>query len=59
MRSKSVLRHLPFATLLSTLAIGCATVSKQPPHDSKQTRPPVDQGGFVSHTEEITVQVPM
>ena len=43
--------------LLLTLVVAC-TAPPEPP-DPNGTRPLLDQGGFVRHTEEITVQVPI
>lgn len=43
--------------VLSALTLAWAAGPKRPP-DSNAARPPVDQGGFVSHTEEVTIQVP-
>ena len=43
---------------LGISAAGCAAGPGTPPV-SGSARPAVDQGGFVSHTEEITVHVPM
>jgi hypothetical protein len=45
-------------SLLTTLVIGCAAALKESP-DPTGPRPALDQGGFVSHTEEITVGVPI
>ena len=43
---------------LSIPVVGCVG-RPTPPLDARSPRPPLDQGGFVSHTEEITVRVPM
>ena len=44
---------------LSIPVVGCAGGPMPPPLDARSPRPPLDQDGFVSHTEEITVHVPM
>ncbi len=53
MVSRRVL-HLLFAPLLSALVVSCRATP-----DFTGSRPPVGQRGFVRHTEEITVQVPI
>jgi hypothetical protein len=54
---------MPAFVLLLLLLLGSTyffgSEARMPPLDSNATRPPVDQGGFVNHTEEVTVQVPM
>lgn len=44
--------------LLSIPVVGCAG-RPTPPLDARSPRPLLNQDGFVSHTEEITVRVPM
>lgn len=44
--------------LLAILIIGCAS-SPAAPLDPKSAKPLLDQDGFVSHTEIVTVHVPM
>lgn len=58
MVSKILLFAFFLVAVLSTLTLAWAAAPKRPP-DSNAVRPPVDQGGFVSHTEEVTIQVPL
>ncbi len=43
--------------VVAVVVVSLATSGRAP--DAKQTRPPIDESGFVSHTETITVDVPM
>ena len=47
-----------FVPFLTILTLGCVDGPRVPPA-SDSTRPPVNEDGFVSNTEEITVHVPM
>jgi hypothetical protein len=46
------------ASFLSTLMVSCGGAEPSSP-DPNAARPPVNQGGFVRHTETIVVRVPM
>src|SRR5579871_6047639 len=54
-RVKMVLLLTSF--VVAVVVVSLATSGRAP--DAKQTRPPIDESGFVSHTETITVDVPM
>jgi hypothetical protein len=50
--------RLVTAGLLSMLAMSCGAAPKEA-SDPNGPRPPLDQSGFVRHTETITVQMPI